>query len=73
MPYTKETEAKKLMPTNPTTVQGIYTCLSMLCIEREDLHAWWCNLLYMDNGDINYPAWSDTTLATLENDIIYNT
>jgi hypothetical protein len=56
---------------NPTTVEGIYTCLNMLVIEREDLHAWWCNLLYMDNGDINYPAWSEHTLGVLENDVAY--
>ena len=56
---------------NPTTVAGLYTCLEMLVKEREDLHAWWCNLLYLETGDINTLAWNDRTLGILENDVAY--
>ena len=55
-------------------VPGIYTCLNMLTAAgRDDLHSWWCNLLYAPNGDINYPMWDAATLRVLENDLIYNT
>lgn len=57
--------------TNKEIVSGIYTCLEMLRFEREDLVAWWCNLLYTDQGDINLPSWSESTLRILENDVIY--
>ena len=56
---------------NPTTVAGIYTCLEMLVKEREDLHAWWCNLLYLESGEVNTLAWNDRTLGILENDVAY--
>jgi len=56
------------------TVKGIYTCLEMLTAAgRDDLHDWWCSLLYAANGDINYAAWTVTTLNFLENDVIYRT
>jgi hypothetical protein len=57
---------------NHTAVQGIYTCLEMLRLDNEELHAWWCNLLYCANGEPNYPAWEDFNLRILENDLIYN-
>lgn len=53
---------------------GIYTCLEMLRAgDREDLAAWWCNLLYTDNGDINLPAWDPLFLRSMENDVIFYT
>jgi hypothetical protein len=61
-------------PTPAQVVKNIYTCLEMLtAANRDDLHSWWCSLLYAPNGDINYPMWSTLTLVTLENDVIYNT
>lgn len=57
---------------NKETVASIYTCLEMLVIDREDLHAWWVNLLYKANGEPNYRAWCEHTLGVLENDVIYN-
>ena len=52
---------------------NMYTCLEMLTASgREDLHAWWCNLLYKDNGDINNLMWTEYWLAIVENDLIYN-
>ena len=59
--------------TQKATVASIYTTLEMLVKDREDLHAWWCNLLYMANGEPNYPAWNDLTLRSIENDVIFNT
>jgi hypothetical protein len=56
----------------PSIVASIYTCLEMLRLEREDLHAWWCNLLYCVDGEPNYRAWDAHNLAVLENDLIYN-
>ena len=52
-------------------VACVYTCLEMLRTEREDLHAWWCNLLYTHNGDIHYPSWNAMTLLAMENDCIF--
>ncbi len=58
---------------NKETVASIYTCLEMLRVaNREDLAAWWCNLLYKDNGDIHYPMWSESYLSIIENDLIHN-
>jgi hypothetical protein len=56
---------------NKETVASIYTCLEMLRIEREDLHAYWCNLLYTEDGDINAPAWTEHKLRVIENDVAY--
>ncbi len=58
--------------TNTEIVAGIYTCLEMLRMENENLHAWWCDGLYTANGDIVESAWSQTTLTIMENDCIYN-
>ena len=56
------------------TVKGIYTCLEMLTAAgRDDLHDWWCTLLYAANGDVHYTMWSAFTLGSLENDVIYHT
>ena len=65
------------MEKNPLTLaqvtSGIYTCLEMLLVSnREDLHAWWCNLLYKTDGGIHYPMWSEYWLQIIENDVIYN-
>ena len=59
--------------TQKATVASIYTCLEMLVKDREDLHAWWVNLLYKVDGDVNLPAWNDMTLRSIENDVIFNT
>ena len=71
--YAEGTEAKRPMTNiNPTAVQGIYTCLEILRLESEELHAWWCNLLYCHDGEPNYRVWDEHHLAILENDLIYN-
>ena len=53
----------------PAAVSGIYEALELLLPVREDIHAWWVNLLYLGDGEVNYPAWSELTLATLWNDV----
>ena len=58
--------------TNPTIVASFYTCLEMLRLDSEELHAWWCNLLYCVDGEPNYRAWDEFNLSILENDLIYN-
>ena len=58
--------------TNAQITAGIYTCLEMLRLENENLHAWWCGTLYKANGDIAPRAWSQHHLTILENDCIYN-
>jgi hypothetical protein len=58
--------------TNPTIVASFYTCLEMLRLDSEELHAWWCNVLYCVDGEPNYRAWDEHHLAVLENDLIYN-
>ena len=57
--------------TKKEVVAGIYTCLEMLRFEREDLVAWWCNLLYTNDGNVHLPMWNESTLLTLENDVAY--
>ena len=77
-PFTPETRYTTYMknetPMTPAqVVSGIYTCLEMLTASgREDLHAYWCNLLYTDNGDCWLPGWSEDKLRVMENDLIYN-
>jgi hypothetical protein len=58
--------------TNTEIVAGIYTCLEMLRMENENLHAWWCGMLYEANGDIAKNSWSEHHLTIMENDCIYN-
>ena len=58
--------------TQKEIVASIYTCLEMLVKDREDLHAWWCNLLYKADGEVNLPAWNELTLRSIENDVIFN-
>jgi hypothetical protein len=53
-------------------VAKINTCLEMLRLESEELHAWWSNLLYCHDGEPNYCVWDEHHLAILENDLIYN-
>ena len=70
-PYTKSINTQPYM-TNPTIVASFYTCLEMLRLDSEELHAWWCNLLYCVDGEPNYRAWDEFNLSILENDLIYN-
>ena len=72
MPYTKSINQRETPMTNPTIVASFYTCLEMLRLDSEELHAWWCNLLYCVDGEPNYRAWDEFNLSILENDLIYN-
>ena len=59
--------------TSKEIVSNIYTVLEMLRLDREDLHAFYADVLYTDDGNVNLPAWNELTLHSIENDVIFRT